>query len=652
MRSKRAKKFARETVRPIYRTFLFACIAAVALWGGINSDPSGFVHSRIGSVSHPHSPRGRRLVSTSSRANPTDDLCNVTGCELASETECTAVAHCKWYKVLNVCEPTTANCGDASLTNFSECIEYCPTYNWTVRDVSTNASVIVDDVADLDFVQTTCNSSNYDCFCDGEETQANHSECLHEFFGVPDSLYDLPLHSIWVLVVVVYGFIGIAIVCDTYFEPSLETISTKLKLSPDVAGATFMAMGSSAPELFTSLSDNFITKNNVGVGTIVGSALFNILVIVALSAVVARPRKGEPDTKNGIKVDWRPVLRDVIFYAGSIGLLILFIIDESVFWWESLIMILAYALYIVYMTQNKKIIAACDRAASNKPRQAAVAPMTAVTVKSVDGPKSEALNTEGNSKVAEKEKTDIESSGETKEGDAAATEGDAKAETSTDGADGGDGGGDDNDDDDDDDDDDDWRVWPNKEEWGEMSCGAKSWFIFVAPLHALFYITIPNCANPNPVLQSLYPLTFVNCVLWMAVLCALETTLVTWLGCWWGISAPVMGIVILAIGTSVPDAIASMIVARGGQGDMAIANAVGSNVFDILFGLGLPWLIADLVFQVCCCNCASRRRSTRVLTSAPCSCRPKNVGSSLVFSLMWMASWAQPSCCMAPSYST
>ena len=49
-------------------------------------------------------------------------------------------------------------------------------------------------------------------------------------------------------------FIGIAIICDDFFVPSLEAISEKLDLSEDVAGATFMAAGSSAPELFTSLA--------------------------------------------------------------------------------------------------------------------------------------------------------------------------------------------------------------------------------------------------------------------------------------------------------------------------------------------------------------------------------------------------------------
>ena len=50
-----------------------------------------------------------------------------------------------------------------------------------------------------------------------------------------------------------YMFWAIAIVCDDYFVPCLEIICDKMGLQSDVAGATFMALGSSAPELFASV---------------------------------------------------------------------------------------------------------------------------------------------------------------------------------------------------------------------------------------------------------------------------------------------------------------------------------------------------------------------------------------------------------------
>lgn len=45
-----------------------------------------------------------------------------------------------------------------------------------------------------------------------------------------------------------------------------------------------------------------------------------------------------------------------------------------------------------------------------------------------------------------------------------------------------------------------------------------------------------------------------------------------------------MGLTILAAGTSIPDLITSVIVARKGLGDMAVSSSVGSNIFDITVG--------------------------------------------------------------------
>ncbi|KAL7988663.1 hypothetical protein Chor_007582, partial [Crotalus horridus] len=49
-------------------------------------------------------------------------------------------------------------------------------------------------------------------------------------------------------------------------------------------------------------------------------------------------------------------------------------------------------------------------------------------------------------------------------------------------------------------------------------------------------------------------------------------------------SEEIMGLTILAAGTSIPDLITSVIVARKGLGDMAVSSSVGSNIFDITVG--------------------------------------------------------------------
>lgn len=66
------------------------------------------------------------------------------------------------------------------------------------------------------------------------------------------------------VLVAIFTFLGLAIVCDDYFVSSLDRLCEELKLSPDVAGATFMAAGSSAPELATVIIGVFFAKDDIG----------------------------------------------------------------------------------------------------------------------------------------------------------------------------------------------------------------------------------------------------------------------------------------------------------------------------------------------------------------------------------------------------
>jgi Ca2+/Na+ antiporter len=58
-----------------------------------------------------------------------------------------------------------------------------------------------------------------------------------------------------------------------------------------------------------------------------------------------------------------------------------------------------------------------------------------------------------------------------------------------------------------------------------------------------------------------------------------------------GVSEVIIGLTVLAAGTSVPDLLSSLIVAKQGRGDMAVANALGSNIFDIGICLWIPWIV-------------------------------------------------------------
>lgn len=153
----------------------------------------------------------------------------------------------------------------------------------------------------------------------------------------------------WVLLHIfgmIYMFVSLAIVCDEFFVPTLGVITKKLEISDDVAGATFMAAGGSAPELFTSLIGVFISHSNVGIGTIVGSAVFNILFVIGMCALFSREM---------LYLTWWPLFRDVSFYILDLIMLIIFFLDNTIMWWESIMLVGGYAVYVYFMKYNVQL---------------------------------------------------------------------------------------------------------------------------------------------------------------------------------------------------------------------------------------------------------------------------------------------------------
>lgn len=452
-------------------------------------------------------------------------------------------------------------------------------------------------------------------------------------------------YAVLQLVGIIILFTAIAIVCDDYFVPSLEVICKRLDLSEDVAGATFMAAGSSAPELFTSLVA--VTKeSSVGVGTIVGSAVFNILIIISLSALLC---------KNVLVLDWRPLTRDTLFYGASICIFVGFAWDGVFTWWESLITFLYYFMYIISMKFNKKLFVLLDIInrvfckCTTEPADSEVSTVESnkvhvmcepakpcsvkITPPSItDNHQSEGkeelpvgnlgvpltmnrTHSSGSSGIGSMtddthfatedpkwlEKSDSLESVcmEDKEkqvanGDSKPVESDTSSECE---------------------DYDEVTVCccevcpkvmtsiPALQKPEESNCFSASlsylklaisvfYFCIAFPFQLIFSFTIPNCMKPN--LRKFYIVSFVGSVAWIAILSYGMVTLVERFGCILGIDEYVMGLVVVAAGTSVPDALSSVIVAREGHGDMAVSNALGSNVFDINLGLGLPFLIRVL----------------------------------------------------------
>ncbi|XP_060733938.1 sodium/potassium/calcium exchanger 1 isoform X3 [Tachysurus vachellii] len=438
----------------------------------------------------------------------------------------------------------------------------------------------------------------------------------------------------------IYMFVSLAIVCDEFFVPTLGVITKKLEISDDVAGATFMAAGGSAPELFTSLIGVFISHSNVGIGTIVGSAVFNILFVIGMCALFSREM---------LYLTWWPLFRDVSFYILDLIMLIIFFLDNTIMWWESIMLVCGYAIYVYFMKYNVQIERAFKAQLRRHKNIVKVIPVeepekengTTVDDNSTPEPEDknrlklkptlqrggssaslhnstmrntifqlmihtldplgEDCNTEEtkeskepgpapSNKADTKEKPEGQKEEKEAAGEAGGSEGSEGSDDSDDDSE--EDSDEDSDDEDDDQEEDDEDGEENEEplslEWPDTR-RKQATYLFLLPIVFPLWLTVPDVRNPAS--KKYFVITFLGSIVWIAIF--------SYLMVWWahqvgetiGISEEIMGLTILAAGTSIPDLITSVIVARKGLGDMAVSSSVGSNIFDITVGLPVPWLL-------------------------------------------------------------
>ena len=120
------------------------------------------------------------------------------------------------------------------------------------------------------------------------------------------------------------------------------------------------------------------------------------------------------------------------------------------------------------------------------------------------------------------------------------------------------------------------------------------WYIITFPLFGLFVYTIVDVKKRN----DLAILSFTACLAWMGLLSYYLVNWVEIIGATLGIPSVIMGLTFLAAGTSIPDMLAAVIVAKKGYGDQAVSSSIGSNVFDITVGLAFPWLLFNLTYSI------------------------------------------------------
>lgn len=179
----------------------------------------------------------------------------------------------------------------------------------------------------------------------------------------------LPLLLLWTVIL----FASIGTVADHFFAPAVEKIAKRLNLSEDVAGATLLAFGGAAPDIFTqaaAIAESGTPDLVLALSESIGSGLFVATVGKALAIFVglrggkihaqkharvtgdASPTSavGEYHSSTSpqdfIEVESFPYLRDAVAYGGLLMVAALSVADGEVTTFEALVFVFWYAAYV------------------------------------------------------------------------------------------------------------------------------------------------------------------------------------------------------------------------------------------------------------------------------------------------------------------
>ena len=140
----------------------------------------------------------------------------------------------------------------------------------------------------------------------------------------------------WIIIFILS--LAVLVKSADWFINSAEKIGLAFKISPFIVGVTIVALGTSFPELITSLFAVFRGATEIVVAGALGSNIANILLIIGFSSIVAKTLIIK---KSLIDLD-APLL------AGTTVLFVFIIIDQKVVFWEAILLLCAFVIYLLY----------------------------------------------------------------------------------------------------------------------------------------------------------------------------------------------------------------------------------------------------------------------------------------------------------------
>ncbi|KAI3899081.1 hypothetical protein MKW92_006816 [Papaver armeniacum] len=144
--------------------------------------------------------------------------------------------------------------------------------------------------------------------------------------------------ALWLVVL----FYLLGSTADDYFVVSLKSLSTLLKLSPTMAGVTFLSFGNGAPDVFSSIVSFVGTSSGsgaVGLNSVLGAGFFVSSVVVGIISISISSR--------GVSINKKSFIRDILFYLLTLSSVLVIVTVGAINIWGAMAFVSLYVIYIL-----------------------------------------------------------------------------------------------------------------------------------------------------------------------------------------------------------------------------------------------------------------------------------------------------------------
>lgn len=147
---------------------------------------------------------------------------------------------------------------------------------------------------------------------------------------------------IWLIIFILSLFVLIK--ASDFFTDAAEKIGISLGISPFLIGVTIVSVGTSLPELISSITAVYQNSSEIVFGNVMGSNIANIFLIIGTASLISSP----------LKILYELIHVDLPLFVGSAFLLGLTVLDSNFSINEAIICILGYVVYVFYTISSGK----------------------------------------------------------------------------------------------------------------------------------------------------------------------------------------------------------------------------------------------------------------------------------------------------------